>query len=551
MSTYIKGTTGDDILTGGWTSDIFVPDLGDDVIDGGPDNDYIDLRDARNAVKVDLAITGPQDTGQGRDTLISIENIVGSAFADALRGNEVRNEIDGGAGNDLIEGRGGRDFLNGAAGDDEIHGGDGNDSLYGGAGDDLLLGDQGEDWLIGDDGADVLHGGDGADYLTGEAGDDVIFGDGGNDTISQSAGLDTVDGGEGWDTIVFAWGATAVTLDLKNTAIQSFAAGERIRLVSVENVVGSPLDDNLTGDDATNTFTGNAGADLLDGGAGGDTAAFGGLAFQYTITKVADTYQVKDTRSGSPDGVDTLKNMEFVKFTNALVPIGDGWSMMVGNLLRIGAADTAAIVLDLSGRVAVGAMDVTKVFSEVKAMASATTSVATLAYEFFTGKIPGQAGIDYLVSPIGPNANSLNSAYYQSFNLENRYINFAVNLGKVGEGKAGFAAKYGSLSLFDSTREAYKTIFGGTPTDDKVHALIDSRADYFASYGGDGADGIGTKAAMVGWLLAEAVKADIGVMAKSNDAWLMDLADGGSQFAVDILDSAKGYYSFEFIYGGQ
>ena len=56
---------------------------------------------------------------------------------------------------------------------------------------------------------------------------------------------------------------------------------------------------------------------------------------------------------------------------------------------------------------------------------------------------------------------------------------------------------------------------------------------------------------MVGWLLAEAIKADVGVMAKSNDAWLMDLAaDGSAPFAIDILDPAKGYYKPDFIFGG-
>ncbi len=146
--------------------------------------------------------------------------------------------------------------------------------------------------------------------------------------------------------------------------------------------------------------------------------------------------------------------------------------------------------------------------------------------------------------PTGPNANNLNSAYYQSFNLENRYINFAVNLGKVGEGKAAFAARYEGLSLFDATREAYATIFGGTPTDAKVHALIDSRVDYFASYGGDGAGGIGTKAAMVGWLLAEAAKADVGQYARANDGFLTDLADGAT-FAVDLVGVyGKAEYAF-------
>ena len=71
-----------------------------------------------------------------------------------------------------------------------------------------------------------------------------------------------------------------------------------------------------------------------------------------------------------------------------------------------------------------------------------------MAYEFFTGKIPSAAGMDYLVSPTGPNPNNLNAAYYQSFSIENRNINFAVNLGKSGEGAAKFQTEYGALDLF-------------------------------------------------------------------------------------------------------
>ena len=41
-------------------------------------------------------------------------------------------------------------------------------------------------------------------------------------------------------------------------------------------------------------------------------------------------------------------------------------------------------------------------------------------------------------------------------------------------------------------------------------------------------------AAMVGWLLSEAVKADVGTYAKVNDAFLSDLADG-ALFAVDLV----------------
>ncbi len=69
---------------------------------------------------------------------------------------------------------------------------------------------------------------------------------------------------------------------------------------------------------------------------------------------------------------------------------------------------------------------------------------------------------------------------------------------------------------------------------------------YIAYYGGDGPNGIGTKAAMVGWLLAEAVKADVGMFAKSNDAFLLDLADGAT-FAVNLVGT---YGSTAYIYTG-
>ncbi len=55
---------------------------------------------------------------------------------------------------------------------------------------------------------------------------------------------------------------------------------------------------------------------------------------------------------------------------------------------------------------------------------------------------------------------------------------------------------------------------------------------------------------MVGFLLAAAATENLGVMARSNDAWLTDVSDGSAPFAVDILDPAKGYYKADFIFGG-
>jgi hypothetical protein len=205
------------------------------------------------------------------------------------------------------------------------------------------------------------------------------------------------------------------------------------------------------------------------------------------------------------------------------------------NILQVSPAGAdVGLVQGLANQIANGTVTFNQAATQFVNRAVGTTSVATLAYEFFTQHAPTAPGMEYLVAPTGPNPNNLNSAYYQGFNVENRYINFAVNLGKLGEGRDTFAAAYGAKSLLEATRSAYTTIFGTAPTEDKIHALIDGRADYFATYGGDGQQGIGTKAAMVGWLLAEAAKADVGMYAKVNDAFLIDLADGAA-FGVDLV----------------
>ncbi|WP_293681249.1 right-handed parallel beta-helix repeat-containing protein, partial [uncultured Phenylobacterium sp.] len=246
----------------------------------------------------------------------------------------------------------------------------------------------------------------------------------------------------------------------------------------------------------------------------------------------------------------STRNVDVVQSGNVIVgkaAVGDASALEAWSL-----AHTAYV----AGPRDAGGLDGAETTMPDYGLADATTSVATLAYQFFTGKIPTAAGLDYLVSPSGPNPNNLNSAYYQDFNIENRYINFAVNLGKLGEGRDGFVSAYGGLTLEQATKKAYGVIFGAEPTNAKVDQLLDatfvisgqtlSRADYFALYGGDGLNGIGTKAAVVGFLLVEAEKADLGVYAKSNAAFLTDLADGAA-YNVDLIGA---YSKPEYTYLG-
>jgi Ca2+-binding RTX toxin-like protein len=527
----LSGTLGPDLIQGLGGNDILYPFSGIDIFDGGAGEDTVSFVQAGVRAFVDLSITAAQVTG----TYISIENVTGGDLDDSLRGDAGANKLTGLRGDDIIDGRGGGDTLRGDEGNDTIHGGDGNDLIYGNAGDDQIFGDAGNDVI-------------------------VFQGNGGQ----FNEGDDTIDGGDGIDTLGFI-SSVGVTVSLATTAHQQAAPGLTFAVHNVENLIGTEYADTLTGDAGENLIWGYSGNDVIDGGDGVDTAAFRDNADRYAITQTATGWTVAHIGVGV-DGADALKNVEYVQFADKTISLASlipppvtappvttppvvtpptptvtltyaSAPVAVSNILR-GSTDMGPISVTaqaIANKLAAGIITSEAALQEVIKAADATTSVATMAYQFFTGKIPSAPGLDFLVSPSGPNPNNLNSAYYQTFNLENRYINFAMNLGKVGEGQAGFAGAYGSLSLAEATKKAYGVIFGADPTDAKVAALLaDGRDAYFASYGNDGAGGIGTKAAMVGWLLAEAEKAHVGTYAQANVAFLTDLADGAS-YGVDLV----------------
>ncbi|WP_369058157.1 hypothetical protein ABOZ73_10805 [Caulobacter sp. 73W] len=374
-------------------------------------------------------------------------------------------------------------------GDDLIEAGAGNDRIYGGAGDDEMQGEGGDDLIVG--GTD--NGKLGAVISIG----DNLYGNDGRDTFifAKGDGVDMI-----WD---FQPG-------IDHIEISGYSAG------SINSVI-------LVGGVANRIATGahQKIAVILDGGS--DAIIFNDFP----------NPQAGDAAIRFADGT-VLSSADLVQRAQS----GSVTSAVAATVLR----SANALAANDIGASASLDTDLATVEAIIDA-ADATTSVATLSYQFFTGKTPAAGGLDYLVSPTGPNGNNLNSAYFQSFNLENRYINFAVNLGRDGEGKDKFAAGYGNLSLIDATKKAYKEIFGSTPNDKKAHDLIDGREAYFYSYG---KTDLGAKAAMVGWLLAEAEKGDVGVYAKSNAAFLAHLIDG-AEASVDLIGV---YGKPDYVFGG-
>jgi Ca2+-binding RTX toxin-like protein len=235
------GTDVAERLSGFRGDDILQPRGGDDTVDGGSGADTVSYQDASAAVTVYLQFSGRNvGGGEGRDTLINIENLVGSVFDDRLIGDAFANRIEGLEGNDVIKGKGGADILLGFEGDDKIIGGNDADDIDGGNGRDILIALGGDDILRGDAGDDFAYGGRGADDMSGGTGDDRLRGNIGDDTINGDAGSDDIRGG------------------LNNDLMR-----------------GGDGDDFLFGESGNDTLYGDAGNDSLTGGTGRDTFFFG------------------------------------------------------------------------------------------------------------------------------------------------------------------------------------------------------------------------------------------------------------------------------------
>lgn len=162
----LSGGLGDDRLSGGGGNDLLIGGAGRDMIDGGSGSDTASYRDSPFAVHVDLAAGVAEWGDAAGDTLIGIENLLGSSHADTLVGD----------GNDnVLDGRSGEDTLHGNAGNDRISGGRGADFLTGEAGDDRILGGSGDDMIDGGSGQDIIMGGSGNDTIYGGPDPDIIL----------------------------------------------------------------------------------------------------------------------------------------------------------------------------------------------------------------------------------------------------------------------------------------------------------------------------------------------------------------------------------------
>jgi Ca2+-binding RTX toxin-like protein len=286
----IYGLGGDDTIIGMGANDRLVGGSGDDHIDGGPGRDFILYDQSPRGVHLDLTVGIA--TGWGKDTVVGIENVIGSAFSDVIVGTGRPNSLWGSTGNDVLIGRGADDALHAGRGDDQIDGGNGRDSTEfyearngvqvdlrsgtaTGLGNDTLSsledvgGSRHDDVIDGNADSNSLSGGGGNDVLAGHAADDVLFGAGGDDLLYPGAGNDIVTGYAGRDTLDYhfeAPGPLAISLRSGITT----GPDKSDTLDSLERVNGSRFDDTIEGTDEDDTLRGLDGNDRLFGFAGTD-----------------------------------------------------------------------------------------------------------------------------------------------------------------------------------------------------------------------------------------------------------------------------------------
>ncbi|HVK91344.1 MAG TPA: calcium-binding protein, partial [Mycoplana sp.] len=322
----INGLDGNDRLEGGNGDDQLVGGAGSDTLVGGDGFDLVDYSqdELTDGVTVDLvrgsAWAGlsplPPESGD-IDTLVSIEDILGTRHADRLIGTAFGEEsFFAGLGNDTISGGKGLtpegfqaiDTLNyhrlfaediaskgitvtfdaNVAGSGTVTFNDGNGGINAEAGIDTF---DGIERVRGTIGNDLFTGGAGSQSFRGLAGNDTFSGGAGydqvdfrRDPVSESSGID-IDLGAGTATGAQSGTDTLISIEevrgsLGADTVKGSSSNDNIRGEDGDDEVdGGAGHDSLSGDSGADTLNGGTGFDTLNGGAGNDIL-IGGIALK-------------------------------------------------------------------------------------------------------------------------------------------------------------------------------------------------------------------------------------------------------------------------------
>jgi Ca2+-binding RTX toxin-like protein len=369
---YVRGGSGNDVLTGDSGNNILRGGGGNDVLDGGAGTvdwaDYVD-----KAVAVSVTLNGAANAivmvgGVAEDTIRNIEYVQGGSGNDVLVGDGLVNELRGLGGNDILRGGGGNDVLDGGAGAADLA--DYVDkavsvsvALNGATNAVVTVGGVAEDTIRN---VENLQGGSANDVLVGDGQANELRGLGGFDILRGGGGNDVLDGGAGavdWADYVDKAVAVSVTLNGATNAVVTVGGVAEDTIRNIERVQGGSANDTLTGDGLVNELRGLGGDDVLNGRAGNDVlvGGIGGDQFVFNtalnaatnvdqitdFNVAADTIVLENAIFTTLVGTGTLTAAQFV--ANASGTAQDAGDRIVYE------TDTGKLFYDSNGNAAGGA----------------------------------------------------------------------------------------------------------------------------------------------------------------------------------------------------
>jgi Ca2+-binding RTX toxin-like protein len=351
------GGDGNDTLEGGSGFNQYFGGAGDDTFIGGNAVTAIDgnradysgvqglINGASGPITVAMgALSTVTGASVGLDTLVNIDTVVGTAFADTFSATTALSnqfgtfvEFEGGGGNDTITGNGNTRVSYRSASE--------------GVTVDLVLGTgKTTTGNVANVGVDTFTN---VNAVRGSAYNDLLIGSGRTDVTEVFRGLagnDTINGGGGLDRIDYGNSLSGVTVTLGadgSGTVSNDGFGTQDTFTGIEQIRGSQHADVLTGNAFNNFFQGDAGADQINGASGFDTVDYAGSrAAGVVVTLGVNGVIGSGTGQDGYGTTDTLTGIEAINGSNfADILTGDAGTNILrgqgGNDTLIGGLGTA------------------------------------------------------------------------------------------------------------------------------------------------------------------------------------------------------------------
>lgn len=327
-------------------------------------------------------------------------------------------------------------------------------------------------------------------------------------------------------------------------------------------IFGNTGSDKLYGLAGNDTFHGGSGNDFIDGGYNTDTVVFGGSYDNYQIVQNTDnTWTIRDLRSGSPDGTDTLKGIETLKFSDQQVtiavpelppPVDNSQGNGVDPALVSSVQAAAAAVLRTPLTSDQAATDAAKLASglsfsaylaQLVDQAHNSTIPALIVYDYVFGSTPDSAHLD-LLSPFV--LNQIFSPGYQATNDPTLGGYEAMGLGLANTPE--FSLNFGQSSEHDFILTTYITAFNRAPTATQIDHFEDQLHYFENLYLQVGIEpvtaSLGARGAVLGQIIGVAAEESGNAMTHAAENFLVAIANGQATYGMPLLGAASSNGNF-------